>query len=196
LDIDQAQILAALARDISKEDSDRLKLQQALLNENADAAGKLAQTVLAANEAALLAEQNNPFGSWDSGLQLVLQNVRTLQKELAALGSPEAPLPNVAKLLADDAAAAAADAFNTEYEDVNAATKSFLGGTAAPSYIDDFMRRNRASGQYDTNFQNAIVNVLLNPGDLTTAVTYGQQDTTASGIIVGTSRINKITPGS
>jgi hypothetical protein len=177
MDIDQAQILAALARDISQEDTDRLKLQQALLSGNAEAAATLAQTVLAANEAALLAEKNNPFGSWDSGLQEVLRNVRTLQTELGKLGSPKvmAPLDGAA-LLAKDATDAAADAG--------------LGATV-PFYVDDFLKRNRQTGQYDTAFQNAIINVMLNPNDLTGAVTKGQQDTTASGIVVGTSRINK-----
>lgn len=194
MDIDQAQILAALARDISQEDSDRLKLQQALLNGNAEAAGKLAQTVLAANEAALLAEKNNPFGSWDTGLQEVLKNVRKLQEELAKLGAPEAPLPNAAKMLADDAAAAFEDFFIDDYELQDAAIKKFLEeslGASAPSYVDDFMRKDSSTGKLDQNFANAVVNVLINPNDLTTVVTSGQQNTTASGVQIGTSRINK-----
>lgn len=194
MDIEQAQILAALARDISQEDSDRLKLQQALLNGNAEAAGKLAQTVLAANEAALLAEKNNPFGSWDTGLQEVLKNVRKLQEELAKLGAPEAPLPNAAKMLADDAAAAFEDFFIDDYELQDAAIKKFLEGSlgaSAPAYVDDFMRRDATTGKLDQNFANAVVNVLINPNDLTNVVTSGQQNTTASGVQIGTSRINK-----
>lgn len=177
MDIDQAQILAALTNDISQAEKDRLLLQQALLNDNATLAGKLAQTVLAANEAALLAEKNNPFGSWDSGLQTVLNNVRTLQAELAKLGTPEIALPKETKKATD------------------AIIGGGLGGSNTTEYLDDFLRRNKMSGNLDQSFKNYIVNVLLDPKDLTTVVTSGQQNTTASGVVVGTSRINKYPAG-
>jgi hypothetical protein len=51
------------------------------------------------------------------------------------------------------------------------------------------------SGNLDQSFKNYIVNVLLDPKDLTTVVTSGQQNTTASGVVVGTSRINKYPAG-
>jgi hypothetical protein len=176
MDIDQAQILAALTNDISQAEKDRLLLQQALLNENSTLAGKLAQTVLAANEAALLATKNNPFGSWDSGLQTVLNNVRTLQAELAKLGSPEVALPKTTKQTTD------------------AIIEGGLGGKA-PSYLENFIAGKNTGSQLDTAIRNYVVNVLLDPKDLTTVVTSGQQNTTASGVVVGTSRINKYPGG-
>jgi DNA-binding XRE family transcriptional regulator len=168
--------LGVTEQTLSQAEKDRLLLQQALLNDNATLAGKLAQTVLAANEAALLAEKNNPFGSWDSGLQTVLNNVRTLQAELAKLGTPEVALPKTTKQATD------------------AIIEGGLGGKA-PSYLENFIAGKNTGSQLDTAFRNYVVNVLLDPKDLTTVVTSGQQNTTASGVVVGTSRINKYPAG-
>jgi cell shape-determining protein MreC len=51
------------------------------------------------------------------------------------------------------------------------------------------------AGIKNAQFPDINVNVLIDPKDLTTAVTSGQQNETASGIVVGTSRINKYTGG-
>jgi hypothetical protein len=56
------------------------------------------------------------------------------------------------------------------------------------------MRRNPTTGAL-TNSTPINVNVLIDPKDLTTVVTSGQQNETASGIVVGTSRINKYPGG-
>jgi hypothetical protein len=83
-----------------------------------------------------------------------------------------------------------------EIEDfLNSLIDSSLGNTSAGTgYVDDFMRRNPSTGAL-SNTNPVTVNVLIDPKDLTTVVTSGQQNETASGIVVGTSRINKYPGG-
>jgi hypothetical protein len=219
LDIDQAQILAALSRNLSEDEKNRLKLQRALLNENEEAAGKLAQTILASQTAALLVQKADPFGGWNDSLQAVLDGLEKMIKDLAKLGAPKV-LPVTTLDL--DFQAAILDLENDEFDkllkDTENARKELdkanalaeelrkkmmdSGLISGPTteenlfpYIDDFLSRNRSTGQYDTSFQNAVINVMLDANTLTGAVTKGQQDTTASGIVVGTSRINKLGGG-
>jgi hypothetical protein len=222
LDIDQAQILAALSRDLSEDEKNRLKLQRALLNENEEAAGRLAQTILASQTAALLVQKADPFGGWNDSLQAVLDGLEKMIRDLAKLGAPKV-LPTSGELqLALDASNAMLDLENDEWDkllkDTEDARKELdkanalaeelrkkmmdSGLISGPTteenlfpYIDDFLSRNRGTGQYGTSFQNAVINVMLDPNTLTGAVTKGQQDTTASGIVVGTSRINKLGGG-
>jgi hypothetical protein len=201
LDIDQAQILAALTNDISKGDKDRLLLQQALLNENADAALKLSQKIITTQLNAVALGALNPLSGWNQNIGEVIGSLIDLQRELAKVG--EVALTG-GQLLTADFAAAVADEFDPSFDIADAETKAFLAGLKALqsgsvasntndlNYVDDFISRNRRSGQYDTAFQNAVINVMLDANTLTGAVTKGQQDTTASGIVVGTSRINKI----
>ena len=219
LDIDQAQILAALSRDISEDEKNRLKLQRALLNENEEAAGKLAQTIIASQQAALLAQKTDPFGGWNDSLEIVLKGLKTMAEELAKLGAPKV-LPMTTLDL--DFQAAILDLENDEFDkllkDTENARKELDKANAAAeelrkklatsglipdtskslpgyNYVDDFMRRNPSSGSLDQSFKNAIINVMIDPKDLTTVVTSGQQNETASGIVVGTSRINKYPAG-
>jgi hypothetical protein len=198
LDIDQAQILAALTNDISQSEKDRLLLQQALLNENSDAALKLSQKIIATQLDALTLGGIDPLSGWNSSIETVIKSLIDLQKELAKVSGVAL---TSSQLLSQDAAAAELDAIDTSYDEAFEETRKYLeslknGSNAtsmgATDYVDDFMRRNRSSGQYDTAFQNAVINVMLDANTLTGAVTKGQQDTTASGIVVGTSRINKI----
>jgi hypothetical protein len=201
LDIDQAQILAALTNDISQGEKDRLLLQQALLNENADAALKLSQKIISTQLQTIALGAMNPLSGWNSDIASVIESLVNLQAELAKVSGVSV---TGSQLLAADFAEAVVDANDTSYDDIFAETEAYLaslkalgsGSVASNSgdlnYVDDFMRRNRSSGQYDTAFQNAVINVMLDANTLTGAVTKGQQDTTASGIVVGTSRINKI----
>jgi hypothetical protein len=197
LDVEQAQILAALGKNITQDERNRLLLQQALLNNNSEAAGKLAQTILASQQAALLAQKADPFGGWNDSLQIILNNLKLLARELALLGAPLVkPILPIVPLVVPKIT-------ETGYiDDIfkrNKVTGKY-GDTVGnllslPDYnpADDFMRRNQSTGQYrDNAFQNAVINVMLDANTLTGAVTSGQQNTTASGIVVGTSRINKI----
>jgi hypothetical protein len=201
LDIDQAQILAALTNDISKGDKDRLLLQQALLNENADAALKLSQKIITTQLNAVALGALNPLSGWNQNIGEVIGSLIDLQRELAKVG--EVALTG-GQLLAADFAEVIVDLNDPSFDIADAETKAFLAGLKAlssgsvasntgPSYVDDFTRRNQSTGRYSDNaFQNAVINVMLDANTLTGAVTSGQQNTTASGIIVGTSRINKI----
>jgi hypothetical protein len=201
LDIDQAQILAALTNDISKADKDRLLLQQALLNENADAALKLSQKIITTQLNAVALGALNPLSGWNQNIGEVIGSLIDLQRELAKVG--EVALTG-GQLLAADFAEVIVDLNDPSFDIADAETKAFLAGLKAlssgsvasntgPSYVDDFTRRNQSTGRYSDNaFQNAVINVMLDANTLTGAVTSGQQNTTASGIIVGTSRINKI----
>ena len=218
LDIDQAQILAALSRNLSEDEKNRLKLQRALLNENEEAAGRLAQTIIASQTAALLAQKADPFSGWNDSLQIVLNGLKTLADELAKLGAPKIPLTTTLDLdyqtvLLD----AQNDEFNKLLKDTEDAKKELdkanaladelrkkLGtsglvsdtGNISPgyNYVDDFMRRVPKTGT-QSNTNPVTVNVLIDPKDLTNVVTFSQQNETASGIVIGTSRINKYTGG-
>jgi hypothetical protein len=199
LDIDQAQILAALLNNISQGEKDRLLLQQALLNENSDAALKLSQKIIATQLDALTLGGIDPLRGWNGSIETVIKSLIDLQKELAKVSGVAL---TSSQLLSQDAAAAELDAIDTSYDDAFEETRKFLeslkNGSNATTiggadYIDDFMRREQSTGRYSDNaFQNAVINVMLDANTLTGAVTSGQQNTTASGIIVGTSRINKI----
>jgi hypothetical protein len=202
LDIDQAQILAALGNDISKADKDRLLLQQALLNENEDAALKLSQKIITTQLDAIALGALNPLSGWNSNIGEVIESLIILQKELAKVSGVAL---TGSQLLSADFAAVIADLNDPSFDIADAETKAFLAGLKAlqngsvandtgPSYVDDFMSRNPSTGVRN-NPTPLTVNVLLDPKDLTTAVTSGQQNETASGIVVGTSRINKYTGG-
>jgi hypothetical protein len=200
LDIDQAQILAALGNDISNADKDRLLLQQALLNENSNAALKLSQKIIATQLDALTLGGIDPLRGWNSSIETVIKSLIDLQNELSKVSGVAL---TSAQLLSQDAAAAELDAIDTSYEDAFEETRKYLeslkNGSNATSvsgtnYIDDFMSRNPSTGARNSPTP-LTVNVLLDPKDLTTAVTSGQQNETASGIVVGTSRINKYTGG-
>jgi hypothetical protein len=202
LDIDQAQILAALLNDITQGEKDRLLLQQALLNENSDAALKLSQKIIATQLDALTLGGIDPLSGWNSSIETVIKSLIDLQKELAKVSGVAL---TSSQLLSQDAAAAELDAIDTSYDDALEETRKYLEslkngsnatGIGATDYVEDFMRRNASTGRYsDTAFQNAVINVMLDANTLTGAVTKGQQDTTASGIVVGTSRINKLGGG-
>jgi hypothetical protein len=202
LDIDQAQILAALGNDITKAEKDRLLLQQALLNENEDAALKLSQKIIGTQLDAIALGAINPLSGWNSDIGIVIDSLISLQKELAKVSGVAL---TGSQILSADFAEVIADLNDPSFDIADAETKAFLAGLKALQngsvagnaggydYVDDFMRREQSSGGFKNNpFQNAVVNVMLDANTLTGAVTSGQQNTTASGIVVGTSRINKI----
>lgn len=204
LDIDQAQILAALTNDISKADRDRLLLQQALLNENEDAALKLSQKIITTQLNAVALGALNPLSGWNQNIGEVIASLIDLQTELAKVG--QVALTG-SQLLTADFAAAVADEFDPSFDIADAETKAFLAATKAlaagsvsanPYGPESGSFRGYSGGGQgikNATFPDVNVNVLLNPKDLTTVVTSGQQNETASGIVVGTSRINKYPAG-
>ena len=81
LDVQQAEIIAAQANaTLSQDELDRLKLKQALLNDNAAAAAQFAQQVI--NDQIALARIQDPFGSMNTNIQAVIASLIEMQKQL------------------------------------------------------------------------------------------------------------------
>jgi hypothetical protein len=216
LDVDQAQILIALTRDISNADKDRLLLQQALLNDNADAAGKLAEKVIQAQLQAVALGALNPLSGWTGDIAAVIKSLVDLQAELAKVTG--ATLTGK-QLLVTDYAQAAADSIDTSFIDIvqpetdaalaalaDAIAKSkatqdalagLLGGNTktaiSPSFVDDVLLRNATTGAYNNNMQT--INLVVDGQILTSVVTNGQQNTSASGVSPAVSRLNPYSSG-
>jgi len=202
LDVDQAQILIALTRDISNADKDRLLLQQALLNDNADAAGKLAEKVIQTQLQAVALGALNPLSGWTGDIAAVIASLVNLQTELAKVSGIAL---TGSQLLAGDYASAVADINDPSFAAADAETKAALAGLAAlgkgsvgntaisPSYIDDVLQRNSTTGAYNNNMQT--INLVVDGQVLTSIVTNGQQDTSASGVSPAVSRLNPYSSG-
>ena len=92
VDVQQAQIVAALMSTSDPAIADRLKLQQALLNGNADAAGNLAQKVLAAQNQMLQLANKDPFSNWNT--QSAIDQINNLIAALDKLGKTPVVLSN------------------------------------------------------------------------------------------------------
>ena len=88
VDVQQAQLVAALMNSSDPQVVDRLKLQQALLNDDADAAGKLAQKVLEAQKELLTLQGKDPFSNW--GTATAIDEINKLTEALKNLGIAKA----------------------------------------------------------------------------------------------------------
>jgi hypothetical protein len=89
--MDLIQNTAALMGKVTEDETLRLKLQQAILLGNSDAAGKLAQELLASQEAAMKLAYTNPLGNWSDAFKSAIDALKQLQAELAALGAQKMP---------------------------------------------------------------------------------------------------------
>jgi hypothetical protein len=85
---DLIQNMAALQGKITEDETLRLKLQQALLLENADAAAKLGQELLDSQLAALMVATVDPFGKYSDSAKAAIEAIKLVQSELAKLGTP------------------------------------------------------------------------------------------------------------
>jgi hypothetical protein len=90
VDVDQAQIVAALMGNITEDTRKRLLLQQALLNDNASAAGQLAQELITTQIETLKLQNLDPFASWKGSIDSALAALRDLQTQLMAVGAAKA----------------------------------------------------------------------------------------------------------
>jgi hypothetical protein len=88
VDVQQANIVAALMSAQDPQIIDRLKLQQALLNDNASAAGVLAQKILEAQKEILTLQGKDPFANW--GTQTAIDQINNLIAALQNLGIAKA----------------------------------------------------------------------------------------------------------
>ena len=89
--MDLIQNTAALMGKVTADETLRLQLQQAILLGNSDAAGKLAQELLAAQEAAMKLSYTNPLGNWSDAFKSAIDALKQLQNELALLGAQKMP---------------------------------------------------------------------------------------------------------
>lgn len=143
VDVQQAEILAAqMNASLSQDEIDRLNLKKALLDQNATAAAKLAQEILATQAAALQAEAISPFSTWADGAKAALDQIQALQFELkgmgVGLGTPSIAA-STALALSKDSAAALADSLpnvQDQYDSQTAAVNSFVNSGSMSVGID------------------------------------------------------------
>jgi hypothetical protein len=94
LNMDLIQNTAALMGKITEDESLRLRLQQAILLGNSEAAGGLAQQLLSSQIAAMKLSSTNPLGGFSNSLDAALQAARQLRNELAMMGAAKVPIPD------------------------------------------------------------------------------------------------------
>jgi hypothetical protein len=92
MNMELIQNTAALMGKITADETLRLKLQQAILLGNSEAAGNLAQQLLSSQIAAMKLSSSNPLGGFSNSLEAALQAARQLRNELAMLGSQKVPI--------------------------------------------------------------------------------------------------------
>jgi hypothetical protein len=95
MNMDLIQNTAALMGKVTQDETLRLKLQQAILLENAEQAGNLAQQLLSSQIAAMKLSSTNPLGGFSDSLNAALQAARQLRNELAMMGADKVPIPNI-----------------------------------------------------------------------------------------------------
>jgi hypothetical protein len=140
--MDLIQNTAALQGKITEDESLRLRLQREILLGNADSAAKLSQELLSVQLAAMMAASVDPFGQWSKSAMEAMKALQQLRNGLASLGAPSVISPD--ELLAQDYAAALADAVNPEF--------AMLDGIL--DYQDAFARPNTAN-----SFQNITISI-------------------------------------
>jgi len=214
-DLSQIEIVAAMTRQISDDSQLRLSLQLALLQGNADAAGKLSQKLIETQIAALPVQASDPFALLNTHILEAVNSLNQLyaamlllntgkkspwqqavdaatnsnafayqQQGFDVLGGTFSGSGDNALTPADQAIAAAANSFAQDTIDQGG---NILGGTFGGSTNgSDFFSN---SSSYDP-LSGMTVNVMIDPATLTSVVTTGQQNVTAGGIVVGTTRIN------
>lgn len=198
VDANAANIVAALAKTTDPQTAEILKLQLALINQDADAAGKLAQNILATQEAALQAQALDPFNKWAVSAQAALDQIRAMQKELTNLGVPVG-MPSVAAstalTLAQDAQAAAADAASSVQDQYDQLSKDVADFIAGGSSAGSSSSNSSLSNVYNPMNGNpyVVVNVQGNVwsyNDLAATIQNTIQNNTANGSPVTLNRSN------
>ena len=143
--LDLIQNTAALQGKITEDESLRLRLQREILLGNSDAAAKLAQELLSVQLAAVMAATVNPFGEWSKSAMEAMKALRELRNGLASLGTPNIVSPE--ELLAQDYAAALADAVNPEFAGLDARGRPVNGGYS----------------QYDSSLTATELRIFIDP---------------------------------
>ena len=141
--LDLIQNTAALQGKLTEDESLRLRLQREILLGNSNAAAKLSQELLSVQLAAVMAATVDPFGEWSKSAMAAMKALKELRNDLSSLGTPSVVTPE--QLLAQDYAAALADAVNPEF-----AMLDGLGG-----YRDAFSRGPGTANSY----QNITISI-------------------------------------
>ena len=87
------QNTAALMGKVTADETLRLKLQQAILLGNSEAAGNLAQQLLSSQIAAMKLSGTNPIGGWTDAFNAAIKALQQLRTELALLGAAKVAVP-------------------------------------------------------------------------------------------------------
>ena len=214
-DLSQIEIVAAMTRQVSDDNQLRLSLQLALLQGNADAAGKLSQQLIQTQIAALQVQASDPFALMNTHILDALNSLNQLYAAMLLLNTGKTSAWQAAVTAATNsnafayqqagfdvlggtfsgsqdnsatpadlaiAAATLSNAQDTIDQGGNILGGTFGGSTNGSDFFSNSSSYNPLSGM--------TVNVMINPSDLTSVVTTGQQNVTAGGIVVGTTRIN------
>ena len=88
MNMDLIQNTAALQGKVTEDETLRLKLQQAILLENSEAAAKLGQELLAVQLAAVMASNVDPFGKFTDSAKAAMDAIKAVIAELEKLGTP------------------------------------------------------------------------------------------------------------
>jgi len=169
MNMDLIQNTAALMGKVSEDETLRLKLQQAILLGNSNAAAQLSQELLTTQINAIILANINPFGSFESGAAAALAAMIKLREEMGKLGTPV--LTRGEQLLAEDFLAAIQDENDKSFEEAFDETKEFLDslrnlpkGNMPENYQDAFTRPNAGNG-----FTPTELRIFIDP----TAAQYG-----------------------
>jgi len=146
MNIDLIQNTAALMGKVTKDETLRLKLQQAILLGNSTEAGNLAQQLLATQLAAMKLSATNPLGGFTDALMAALKGARELRDELAKLGAPKVAVPST------PAAVAAATRSYTTANGITVPSDFGMPGSVASAVS--------GGGRFVSNNPNAAVNEL------------------------------------
>lgn len=96
MNMDLIQNTAALMGKVTADEALRLKLQQAILLGNSEAAGNLAQQLLSSQIAAMKLSATNPLAGWSDAFMAAIAALQQLRRELELLGAAKAPIPTLA----------------------------------------------------------------------------------------------------
>jgi hypothetical protein len=176
-DIDLIQNTAALMGKIDADQALRLRLQQAILLENEDAAASLAQQLLASQIAAMKLANQNPLEGWGKYFADALAALKQLRDELAALGTPKVAVPSVIAPppMGSPGGTAGASPFTTNNNGVSIYTPWDTGTSRQSSY-------SQTPSNFTYNQGNPLaVEVFVNPDAMAYGITAAVINNTANG---------------
>jgi len=156
VDIDQAQIAAALMSNADADIRNRLLLQQALLNDNSVEAAKLAQKIIGTQLQAVALAAINPVDGWTGSIADVIQSLIDLQRELANVSKVNL---TPSQILASDYAAVIIDAQDPSFDLAQLETDAALAALDALSSLPtlDSLLPNKNNSVVINNFNGSVL---------------------------------------